>query len=677
MIYLRKLLVVPVLLAMCLISSCKDDPTSEVRPVLTLDMDPASSEIVIPRAGGIFSVKYTLENPVEGASIDVDYAADWVEFDLSAPNAILFDAAENPGEQARSVEVTVTYPGMKESPRFVITQDGTSSHLQDVDFEITVRDINFMSATLDVVPSDPQMYYVIFYVDAEYADQYPDDESLFQADMDFFSMVAEAYMESISETIWYYVYQGDCLDYPIMSLYPSSEYVAYVYGINPDTTERLTAIERVRFHTPEVEMADVSFDFDIAVNGPNAEITVKPTNNYDGYYSIDVYKRELFDDMSQLDEQLFDSWMNMISWYISYGYLPEELLPSLCVKGEQTLDKSLSADCDYVVVAYAINDDALICSPAVYREFRTGGVAKSDNEITLTVKNVGSRKAQIAVNTTNEDPYALIITGTQLIEGFTSDDEIAAYLMEYSLITPQSGDLEETISNLQPECGYSLIAFGYYGKVKTTEGIFRVDFTTAAAKDSDITAEAVWNHHYDSQAVAALDGQWAGYADAGQCLMPFTINTVPAETGSVFYKLYTVAALQNPAYTDENIAGELIYYGPKERFSIAVVPYDTDVIIAAIAQDENGDYGKLWKSEVFSLAKNDVSDPQEFLDNLPTRQSSTSCVTSRSDEPVLSPFAATPKRSPATQEGLLSGKRLPLGKKTDGPARPLRIGGLH
>lgn len=670
MIDLRNLLIAPAMLAMCCLTACKDDPSTERTSVLRLDLDPASAEVVVPQQGGVFTIAYTLTNPSEDATVGVHCTADWVCFDLSTPGKIRFEVAENDTAETRSVEVEVTCRGVMESSSFVIRQDGPTDYPSGEDFEMTVRDIDFMSAMLDVRSRNPEMYYVLFYVEAAYADQYSDDEALFQADMEFFNQVAEIYGETLSETISYYCYQGDCLNYEMNLLFPSSEYVAYAYGIHPVTGERLTDITRVRFNTPDVEKVDVAFDVDIQVSGPNADIAVTPTNGYDGYYCIDVYKRELFEDLNLLGEEVSDSWMNMISWYLAYDYTPEDLLPALCVKGPQVANKSLTADCDYVVVTYAINDDALICSPVYYESFRTGEVVMSENEISLTLDHVGSRKAQITVATTNDDPYALIVIDTKFIEHFATDDEIAAYCMEYTQINPQSGNLKETVSHLQPECDYSLIAFGYYGKVKTTERIFRVDFTTAAAKESDIMAEAVWSHHYDSQSVAVLDAQWGAYAEIGRCLLPFTIKTDPAETGSVFYKVYNTSNIEGQGYTDETIINELIYYGPKSRFSIGVVPYDTEVIIAALAQDDNGDYGKLWKSERFTLSAEDVSDPQEFLDNLPA------VTTAVNDGRVRSAEVAAEVADPVSQEDRLFDRRNGqdmLFRKGEGVVRPLRV----
>lgn len=611
--FIKRSLIALAAMTLCFLTACEQE-TAPI-PSITLEKE----EIEVPAEGGLFSNNFHLENPTKDGTVVLTCTAEWVtDINVSNDNVITFNVTANESEEPRETYVEITYKGVENSPKFTISQNGKAIEEPVVpeEFTVTIKNIDYLSANADITPEDKEMYYVFFYVDAEYANQYPDDDELFAADMEFFKQVSEMYQESLTETILYYSLKGDTIDYQISSLYPSSDYVAYVYGIDPESTKRLTDITRIDFSTLEVEMKEFSFEFDTKINGPKVDITITPEKN-DEYYRIELFKEEYFKDVD-IDEETFDSWMEFISWYLMYGYTSEDLLKSLCVKGEQVVSKDLTAETEYIVIAFAVNEDALKCSEAAYKTFQTGSVEKSDNEISISMPSVGSRRATVSVETTNDDPYALVIMGTEFIEKFTTDEEIAQYCIEYSRINPRSGDISnEIISNLQPENEYSLIAFGYYGKVMTTEKITRLDFTTREARESNVSTIVEWDGHYDSQAVAELDERWEGYADDNQCLMPVYSKTVPEGQGTVYHKFYTAETFENSAYTDETIADELIRFGTKDSFSVMVIPYNTEMIVAAIAMDNDGDYGKVWKSEKFTLTKDKVSDPQEFLDNLP------------------------------------------------------------
>lgn len=611
--FIKRSLIALAAMTLCFLTACEQE-TAPI-PSITLEKE----EIEVPAEGGLFSNNFHLENPTKDGTVVLTCTAEWVtDINVSNDNVITFNVTANESEEPRETYIEITYKGIESNPKFTISQKGKviEEPVVPKDFTVTIKDIDYLSAYADVTPENQDMYYIIFCVDSEYASQYPTDDELFAADMEFFKLVSEMYQESLTETILYYALKGETIDYQLTSLYPSSDYMAYVYGIDPESTERLTDITRVNFSTLEVEMKDFGFEFETKINGPKADITITPEKD-DEYYRIELFKEEYFKDVD-IDEETFNSWMELISYYLMYGYSPEDLLNALCVKGIQTVSKELTAETEYITIAFAVNSDAMKCSEAEYEIFKTGSIEKSENKISVSMPSVGSRRATVSVETTNDDPYALVIMGTEFIEKFTTDEEIAQYCIEYSRINPRSGDISnEIISNLQPENEYSLIAFGYYGKVMTTEKITRLDFTTREARESNVSTIVEWDGHYDSQAVAELDERWEGYADDNQCLMPVYSKTVPEGQGTVYYKFYTAETLEDPTYTDDNITNELIRFGSKDSFSIIVAPYDTEMVVAAIAMDNDGDYGKLWKSEKFTLKKDEVSDPQEFLDNLP------------------------------------------------------------
>lgn len=92
-------------------------------PVITLSNIPTSN---ISAEGDVVTINYSIENPVEGVSVQASASDTWVsDFDYS-DDAISFvvDAKTTPG--TRTATITVSYTGA-ESKTFQITQDGASS----------------------------------------------------------------------------------------------------------------------------------------------------------------------------------------------------------------------------------------------------------------------------------------------------------------------------------------------------------------------------------------------------------------------------------------------------------------------------------------------------------------------------------------------------------------------
>ncbi len=97
-------------------------------PVITLSNIPTSN---ISSDGDVVTINYSIENPVEGVSVQASASDTWVnDFEYSA-GAITFavDSKTTPG--TRTATITVSYAGA-EDKTFQITQDGYSSGEEEV-----------------------------------------------------------------------------------------------------------------------------------------------------------------------------------------------------------------------------------------------------------------------------------------------------------------------------------------------------------------------------------------------------------------------------------------------------------------------------------------------------------------------------------------------------------------
>lgn len=73
--------------------------------------------------GGVFQMKYTLENPVEGEKVSVNCSESWISgIDAANPGVISFKVAVNEADAAREAVVSVSYAGIDPVPSFKVRQ---------------------------------------------------------------------------------------------------------------------------------------------------------------------------------------------------------------------------------------------------------------------------------------------------------------------------------------------------------------------------------------------------------------------------------------------------------------------------------------------------------------------------------------------------------------------------
>ena len=100
---------------------------------------------------------YTLENPVDTASVRASCGESWVYGFMDAGNAVTFLVAANESDSVRTADVVVTY--MDVTCEFTVTQEA-SPVPPAPSFEITIKDVTYNSCSYEVIPSDKEMTYI-------------------------------------------------------------------------------------------------------------------------------------------------------------------------------------------------------------------------------------------------------------------------------------------------------------------------------------------------------------------------------------------------------------------------------------------------------------------------------------------------------------------------------------
>lgn len=567
-----------------------------------LELDPA--ELTVPAEGGEFSVSYKVVNPAEGARLEIDEPdVDWVKGFAVSDSRITFQVDKNDTEFQREVTVLVAYSGAAGKDFTIIQEGGVQAP-----FTIEMKEITTSSYTFDIFPYDKEMYFFYNFCTQNYLDSHnlTSDEALFQDDMLYYG-----------NSIVSFLSQGDQIDVKNnVGISPSTEYVIYAYGVDPETLERLTDIVYKRFTTLEPEKVDVEFGVVPHVDGTSVTLDVTPVN-YDGHWAAFAFKTSDLDP----DESLFSLCTEAMREQIgiwSIIYTPEQLLEKFCKTGEQSIMFSdLQAESDYTIAVVAVNESVEVNSEPSTVSVTTGAVTPSDNVLDITVSGITSTSATISISTTNDDPYRFVIAAAEEFEGMDDNQIIGSCLsLPEDQYNNGTGPVRGTIGDLDPNTEYSVIAFGVEAGTATT-GLFSKNFTTSEAVDTDVKFELLLDGYYDlEQTVGAFRS--AGYDDDadylagldGEAIMTFKATTDP-EVSTYYYMM--MPDVEGNWMSDEEYVSALMANGASAPDGYIALDYDTAYLAVGVAVNDLGNTGPVWKKS-FTLTSDGVSDPQGFID---------------------------------------------------------------
>ena len=611
------------ILTLSFFSSCKEEEPQQ-KPELKL----TSSQLVdgvfsVTAQAGQYEIAYAIENAVEGAAVSAESAADWIEIAETVTGSpvdgkIVFSVAANEAA-AREGKITVSYPDA--APQVVTVKQSAANggdepeEPSDEPFKVKIGNETMTSIEVAIYPKDMEMPYFMFYNTEEHFLEnglMDNDEALLADDLEFLKQDSEEYGEPLEDTFSFYLHNGE-FGGPIPNLNPATRYVIYVYGVKLEDGKLVNTTDIYRFvaETKDYDKADVKFDFDFAIDGPYVNMTVTPAD-WEGHFFFDVL--EGVTDPAVAQKEGVKIWMQSVDFYKMFGYDNKAILKDLAAQGTGSYLYELKGETQYFGYALAVTEECQPYSAVVGETFTTGKIVPSDNVITMEVSNIQARQADISIYTTNDDPYTAVIYHTDHLQGKTEEEIIASCLE----IAPEIGKGEKhlTIPDLNPSTEYSVLAFGCVSGTATT-GLFRVDFKTKEAVLGNATISVKWDRFYDIEAVAEIQPQFLDYLANGDCFLPLTVETDPADAEVFYFGAFSEEGLEASGIetTDAALTEFLLSYGPSQQRDMAyVVSYGENVFVIAIVEDENGNRSALWRSETFVLQKDGASDPQEFLD---------------------------------------------------------------
>lgn len=567
-----------------------------------------NTNVEIDSEGGEVSLTYVINNGVEGIDIVASTEAEWISDIVAANGTLTFRVAKNMEDEARQTRIRITYPNV-DTQYVVVSQDKFNA----ITFELEITSSTSTSCTSLITPSNNNYAYIAYMAEVDYflTAQITTPEELFQDDYNYFMAFAKQYEAPYLYEFFlanYVAYEGE-QSIEWTGMMPGKEYVLYVYAIefNDENNDywMTSPITYQMVQLESEELTDVSFDVEVTIDGPNAHYDITPVN-WEGKYYLTVYEEGDYmyrdtpadDDYAEL---ISNVWLNMMSELMASGYSPAELMDYICLQGHEEYSELLKGSTNYAMVIYAVEIvDGLpqVASKPHIENFTTEEVGASSLVLDIKVENKYVRVADIIITPSTNDPYTVAIVPKNEVPD-KSDEEIIEWCNNAFYMESYQGEIFSHINSFKPETEYSILAYGYYGGVVTTE-LFRYDFTTDAESECENSVLRVdYNGPYSLMELEAYDPdyfyQYGMFETMGWYAMWSEIIT-EKPTQDLFYCIYS--AQQVAVYGEEAVFDDLVSY-PCAPTQLLTGQNGTLYVMCAVCMDYRGNYSEMWMSEPF------------------------------------------------------------------------------
>lgn len=565
--------------------------------------------------GGHFEVGYTLNNPIEGEQVTVNSEdKKWLKNIVVNDSVVAFDVDLSYEKTERTCRLELLYPGVYPNPTITVKQSVGKEH----SIKLDLVSVSATTITLDVTPKDKTMPYVFILGNGKYileSDLMENDSALWASDMEIFESFAEAMGGDASDAAMAFMYEGDLKSHVLKGVSANTEYVAYAYGFDTSTMKPTTEISRLRIKTSDINMYTLDFDFQVEVDGPNVTFDITP-QGYNGYYHYGVFWAKDVPEGTSPERwcELCESdWETLKGQYSSFFDTPEQglhfIFSDLASHGTTHLEVDLDANTEFVVWAFGMDDEALLNTVPDYYYFKTGDVKASDNQFTLSVENLLSRKATLNINTTNDDTYIATLVSGSRFSGY-SDDEIIDYIIDNFSLNYASGNMSETVEGLTPSTEYELLVFGCQVGAATT-GLHRLKFTTEEVVYANLDLKLNIGSYYDGTEIAMLDPELSAFAY-------YAIVNVSAEVDPDAKQFYFSAMYADDysSYTYEEIIQGLTADNPATEEGSYLYEFDVPYIFFGVAEDADGNFTEVYTSKEVMFTAEGCSPAEEFIESM-------------------------------------------------------------
>ena len=509
----------------------------------------------------------------------------------------------------------------------------------DATFEVSVSDIGYNEATINVIPSSSTATYFVNIISVER--------------MADFGEGAEAYVNHLVALRDYYLGMGATTEQMIANLCFAGaksltiddltsgiKHYAYAIGVDDDFLPNTEAFV-VEFDTLAAESSELTFEVNItATDYDHVEGMVTPSNDNEAYVCSIQTAESLTWYAS--DEEFMQVLLDDLEWW--YGGVETALHTGVT---DLSTYGGLYPETEYVVVCFGYDGaptTELFTFPFTTTE-ASGNPADLTVEFAIDYEQLSHNTVYVTATPSVGVHYFMSYISTSDLEYYieeygSQDAALIAFANEEidygadffwcsraEYLTDMGANLGQCtmmFNQLNPNTEYIIYAVAVdvnSGDVVGEHVSVSEAFTTLDKVVSSAAVEFEFGNYYDGSALAELDPE-RFLNCKGYVVLPYSV--VPNADAMNWYTGFYDGDYTEWGCTDEDIYAELITYGYEwdsdlvslnRESGVAVLQYDTAFTFLGIAEDYNGNFGA-GTLEVVTLSRDGVSPAQEFIDSL-------------------------------------------------------------
>lgn len=599
--------------------------------------------------GGSVELTYVINNGIEGIDIVATTDVEWITDIVVNNGTLTFNVAENKEAEARSTRIRVTYPNA--DTVYVIVKQAL---FDAITFEMEITATTSTSCTTLITPSNSDYAYIAYMAEVDYflSAQITTAEELFEDDYKYYMDFAQQWEAPLLKEFFlmnYIAYQGEySIDWT--GMVPGKEYVLYVYAIEFNEANNdywmASPVTYQMVTLQSEELSEVDFDVQISVDGPHATYNITP-KDWDGYYYLTVYEEgDYMYRNTAADEQYIELvssvWLDMMAQLMASGYAVDQIMDAMCLQGHEEYSELLKGSTNYSMTIYAVDMvDGLpqVVSKPQIKNFTTEEIGASDMTLDIKVENNYVRVADVTITPSKDEYYTVAIVEKSEVPDNTNS-EIINWLNDNFAMDTYRGEIFSHLNTLQPETEYSILAYGYYGGVVTTD-LFRYDFATDAESECENSVIRVdYNGPYSLAELEAYDPDYfynyGMFETMGWYAMWSEIIT-EQPSQDLFYCIYS--AQEVAVYGQDAIFADLVSY-PCSETQLLTGESGTLYVMCAVCMDYRGNFSGMWMSEPFMYNYDATTKRplEELLTKLYGPQQSTKQIKLLSTKPAPKPL---------------------------------------
>ena len=579
----------------------------------------SQTEVEATAEGTKVEISYEIKNPQSGAVVLTECKDNWIKnLSTAVYGSIKFTVAPNFKKEARETKIKVQYTAVEGTFEIVVKQE--ASNVEKFSYDILSKEPTALS--IEVAPADTETAYICRTYTKAHMDAFGliYDEGIINYDLD--AIEDEAY--SASQTLLNYLqniaHTGKSI-VDFTGLVPDTEYVVYCYHIsltNGQATDWEVYTETIRTAKTQTIDEDITMSFE--VKGANIKQTVT-TKHEDTYYFTECWAMNDFKayfGSSATPEQIFPRrWNEQVTIKRDMGYQPGTIIEELCHQGTKTINyESLKANTSYVFYVFAVDPETAFTATNIVTEtVSTLSPNESGMTITISVKNIYATTADIYWTASDENgKFARSVFTKADFNALGADDDakLATILANYDFYQAV-GYTDMNLTGLQANTEYVAFAYGLDGSTPNTR-IFTTEFKTKSNTPGQSNISLSWDTHYNMAKVAAIDAEhWGEYEGRDdRALLPIKISGVK-ESDKVYFMVTTwpLDWYSKDSEWLRDVTQNKNLMNLYESYNF-VAEYEREYSVIAVAEDENGNYGNLFKS-TFYLYKSDSADVTNYV----------------------------------------------------------------